>query len=411
MKKTFNQSFFSIFLLSILVLFSSCGNNKDSENTIKFWHFWSEPSQREVLAGLVSKFEKENNCKVELTELSWNDGKTKLLAAFNSNVAPDVLELGSDWVSQFSSANVLEELNPDSVEIDQFVDISLSPTKWEGKLFALPWVLDTRVMFCNKSLMQEAGCGEELPKNYSELIRMANLINKPTKEIYGFGTNSSDPHRLYKKILPLFWTFGGAIFENGLPVINSANNVKALNCYVQLSRAGLLETQRQLDMYFVQGKIGFVFSGAWLLRKIEKENPNLDYEVALMPQHLDKDGISFLGGEYLAINKNSQKKELARKLLKFLTAGVNSLELAINIDEAGFPADRNFITNEKLLAKNKKTIFAKQLLLARATPVHKKWLDIEAVIENAVTEAIYGKKSEQQALDDAQVEVLRLINE
>ena len=60
---------------------------------------------------------------------------------------------------------------------------------------------------------------------------------------------------------------------------------------------------------------------------------------------------------------------------------------------------------------NRKSVFAQQLLFAKSTPVHKKWLDIEAIIEYAVTEAIYGQKSEQQALDDAQVEILKIINE
>ena len=36
------------------------------------------------------------------------------------------------------------------------------------------------------------------------------------------------------------------------------------------------------------------------------------------------------------------------------------------------------------------------------TPVHPKWLDIEALIENAVSEALYGNKTPKQALDDAQ---------
>jgi hypothetical protein len=49
---------------------------------------------------------------------------------------------------------------------------------------------------------------------------------------------------------------------NGLPVINSHQNAEALNIYMQLSRAGIIETQRELDAYFAQGKIGFVFSGA-----------------------------------------------------------------------------------------------------------------------------------------------------
>ncbi len=401
------------FFIIVGIIIFSCNKNKvDNPNTIRFWHFWSEPHQKKVVIELIEKFEKENNCKVEMTELSWNDGKTKLFAAFNSNVAPDVLELGSDWVTQFSSSNVLSIISPDSINMDNFVETSLSPTKWENNIYAVPWIIDTRVMFYNKSLMQAAGFDTIPPQDYTELVNMANTINNVSKNIYGFGTNGSDPHRLYKKVLPLFWTFGGEILDStGKPMINSISNVSALNMYVQLSRTGIIETQRQLDTYFAQGKIAFIFSGAWMIKKIENENPNLDYGVAIMPRYLLNQGISFLGGEYLAINKTTKKKELALKLIKYLTDGKNSLKLAQQIDEAGFPADKNFINDKTLLKNSKKNVFSKQLLFAKPTPIHPKWLDIEAIIENSIAETIYGQKSEFQALNEAQIEVLKLFNE
>ncbi len=148
-------------------------------------------------------------------------------------------------------------------------------------------------LFYNKDLMSNSGLDTLPPENYSQLLKMANIINNPTKNIYGFGANGSDPHRLYKKILPLFWTFGGDVFDSsGNPVFNSVNNIEALKTYAQLSRTGIIETQRQIDSYFAQGKIAFVISGAWLMKKIENTNLGMQYGVALMPRYLDQ-GISF----------------------------------------------------------------------------------------------------------------------
>ena len=198
------NSLLMLLIILIALISVGCTSDKTSGNIIQFWHFWSEPAQKEVLLKLISEFEKENDCKVTLTELSWNDGKTKLMAAFNSQVAPDVLELGSDWVAQFSSANVLMQLDPDTIGINNFIDISLAPATWEEKIYAIPWVVDTRVLFYNKDLMSNYGLDTLQTENYSQLLKMANIINNPTKNIYGFGANGSDPHRLYKKILPLF---------------------------------------------------------------------------------------------------------------------------------------------------------------------------------------------------------------
>ena len=89
---------------------TGCGGGGTAErdpHVIRFWHFWSEPGQKKALEALVREFEQTRNVTVELTELSWNDGKMKLQAAFNSGAPPDVIELGSDWVAQFSSSGVL----------------------------------------------------------------------------------------------------------------------------------------------------------------------------------------------------------------------------------------------------------------------------------------------------------------
>jgi multiple sugar transport system substrate-binding protein len=410
-----------LFAVAIIIglIVGACGNkDATAPNVIKFWHFWSEPNQKQVLLELIKKFEQENSCKVELTELSWNDGKTKLIAAFNSGVAPDVLELGSDWIAQFSSTNVLAQIGSDSIDFNKFLEYSLSPAQWKDSYYAVPWIVDTRLLFVNKALMQSAGLGDNIPADYNTLIEYSDKINNPDRGIYGFGANGSDPHRLYKKILPMFWTYGGEILDDaGNPVLNSSKNTMALEKYLELSRLGIIETQRQLDAYFSQGKIGFVFSGEWLLEKIKRENSTLNFDVALVPTTNSDDankkngGISFLGCEYLAMSQQSDKKELSMKLIRFLSNGENALELAKKFAEAGFPADRAFFNSEYLLKDAKKSVFSHQLKNAKATPVHPRWLDIEAILENAVTRALYGEISADGALNEAQIEVLKILSE
>src|SRR5258708_2438173 len=90
-------------------ILSSCSQTH-KPNTLRFSQFWTEPGQRTVLDSVINDFKKENpGIDVEIIDLSWADGKTKLMINFNSQTAPDVIELGSDWVAQFSSSNVLEE--------------------------------------------------------------------------------------------------------------------------------------------------------------------------------------------------------------------------------------------------------------------------------------------------------------
>lgn len=389
-----------------ILLFFSC--NKKSENMgtpneISFWHFWSEPYQRTEMNKLIAQFESENNCKVNLSELSWGDGKAKLLTAFSSNTAPDVLELGSDWVAQFSSAGVLLELSPDEMQINNFIDFSKAPCFWDSKLYALPWVVDTRVLFYNKSLMTQAGLSSEPPKDYDEMTMMAEKINQ-IDGVYGFGVTGSDEHRLYKKIVPMFWTYGGKVFDGNNLVLNSQDNINALTKYAELARYGMLETQRQLDAAFVRGNIGFWISGGWLLKKISNENSNLDFGISLMPGLNGKKGYSFAGGEYFAINNKTASSDLAKKFVKFITNGANAIKFCKVITEAGFPADKNYFKDPYYDNYPLRLVFAEQLKYSKMTPVHPKWLDIEKIIENKTVEVLYGKIEPKEALDNAQSE-------
>lgn len=397
-------------LLAFVVL--SCSEKEEQvgeTGKLVFWHFWSEPNHRKVLKEIINGFEQEYDCKVETVELSWSDGKTKLFAAFNSQTAPDVLELGSDWVAQFSSAGVLEKLTDDEANLNQYVEFSTAPALWKDSIYALPWIVDTRVLYVNRDLVNQAGITDTKVKNTKQLLNNAEKVNA-LDGVYGYGATGSGSHMIYKKVVSLFWTYGGTILDSsGAPVINSAQNVKALESYVRLSQNGLIETQRQLDSRFAEGKLGYWVSGGWLLEKIKNENPELNFEVSLIPGLDDNPGISFAGGEYLAISKSTPNRELAVKFIKYMTNGKNAIKFSSQIIEAGFPADINYYDDDFYQSHPNRLVFANQLNHAKMTPVHPKWLDIEAIIEEAAVEALYGKKSSKESLDGAQAKLMLII--
>src|SRR5207248_6084249 len=138
----FRNTTFVLLLLILSLSFFSCYSTK-KPNTIRFSHFWTEPGQRAVLDSILENFQKENpDIHVEVMDLSWADGKTKLMINFNARTAPDVLELGSDWIAQFSSANVLEDLTNASSLKSRFnnaPEYANEPGIWKGQYYAVPW--------------------------------------------------------------------------------------------------------------------------------------------------------------------------------------------------------------------------------------------------------------------------------
>lgn len=400
------SSLASTAILASMIVLSGCNRSETPEqapSTLRFWHFWSEPGHKAVLKDLIADFEKQNNCTVELTELSWNDGKAKLQAAFNSGAPPDVVELGSDWVAQFSGAGVLAELN--SIDTTKLLPYSLSPGRYSGKLYAAPWVVDTRVLYVNTRLAQKAGLDSTTSLDgllqASERIQAAGAL--------GWGANGADAHRLYKKILPFFWTCGGDVLDDkGRCVLNSPQNVRALTLYADLARTGMIETQRQLDATFLQGRIGVWNSGSWLIKKLNAAK-NLSVVAMPFPGIDSRAGVSFAGGEYLATSAGSKQRKLSEKLVQYLVSGATAKTFCLRVPEAGFPAAIDAYSDPALVSDPLKAVFARQLKSARMTPVHPRWLDIEAVLEGCVVRVLLGEASPEEALSQAHEEIVEII--
>lgn len=401
-------------LFGILVLSGCGGGSGDSEGKteIRFWHFWSEPSQKEQLLKRIAEFEEANpDIKVKLEELSWDQGEEKLMAAFSANQAPDVIELGSDWVAKFSSAGVLADQSAMAGDSSsRFTADILSPGLWEGKVYAWPWIVATRVLFVNTALLAEAGVDTTGPfTTWESVLTAAEQVHtkfataNPTR--YGFGANGPDNHRLYKKIVPFFWSNGGDVLnERGQPTVNSAENIEALETYLSLARVGRMETQKNLDPMFIQGSVAFWISGPWLVDRIGKDNPSLKYKVIQMPGFPDKPAMSFAGGEYLAISKASKNQAAAKKLITFLTSPAQALAFGKELPGGFAPADLS-VANDPFLQTGWQGVFTNQLSSARMTPVHPKWLEIEEILEHEVSEALLGQKDASQALNDAQYRI------
>lgn len=403
-----------LLIILILLLSLSCSQKKQEEKIqLSFWQFWTDPEVKPTIESLVSEFEKQNpNIKVTLTDLTWSDGHEKIVVSFSSKTAPDVLELGSDWVPEFSSEGVLLDVTEEAEKIKEDY-LMWEPVTYKTRIFGFPWILDTRVLFYNKELMKKVGLNpEKPPQTWDELLEYSKKINSLKPKAYGFGANSFERHRLYKKFLPFFWSNGGKILNNSWTEsqINSKEGVEALEYYKKLTQAGIMDTQRNLDEIFKKNQIGFLISGGWLLQDIKENHPELDFGVTLMPKPKKDKGISasFAGGEYLVISKDSKHKKEALEFIKFMIKKDNCLELCKNIGSAS-PSAKDASLDPYYKDNKYLSVFQNQLRYAISPPPHPQWVYIEEIIEKAVENVMYDKKTPQQALDEAKEKMDKLL--
>lgn len=411
MKKIF--SFFGA-VIFCLFIFLSCSNGEKKDGTIvlEWWQFWTDPAIRPTIEKMVADFEAQNlNVKIKLTDLTWGNGHEKIVVAFSTGTAPDIVELGSDWILEFSSAGLLAPLTQEVIK-DTAAFYGWPPTIYNDQVYAFPWILGTRVLYLNKDLLVKAGFKEDfMPVNWQQLKDVCYKIKALGKDIYGFGSNAAEKHTLYKKFLPFFWSNGGRIIgqDGKYAVISSDKGYQALKFYKELNDScSMIDTQRRLEDAFLEGKIGIIISGDWLLKRIRNEKTPVNFSTSLIPGPVYP-GKSFVGGEYLAVSAKSPHKAEAIKFIKFITEQQNQLAFC-RANYSANPSNKETAKDKFFSDDPNLQIFIMQMNLSKFPAPAPRWVYIEEIIETMLEDALFNGVPEAEALYKARNKIQQLID-
>nr|MBN2277949.1 extracellular solute-binding protein [candidate division Zixibacteria bacterium] len=403
-----------IVILAVMISFGCTGKNKTSDKvTLDWWQFWTDPAIRPTIEKMVADYETAHpDVKINITDLTWADGHEKIVIAFSSGSAPDIVELGSDWVAEFSSAGKLADLGL-SVITDTADYIGWSPGIWNDSIYAFPWILGTRVLFINQDLTQKAGLDENyVPLNWDQMKEACYKIDSLGKGIHGFGSNAAEKHRLYKKFLPFFWAADGRIVsKDGKYVVFASDKAyTALKFYKELTDScSLVDTQRRLEDAFLDGKIGMIISGDWLLKRIKNEKPKINFVTTFIPGPKFP-GKSFAGGEYLAVSQSSPNKAAAIDFIKYLASPENQV-LFCKANYSASPSSKSAASDEFFTSDINLQTFIKQLSLSEMTPATPNWVYIEDIIETTLEDVLFNDAPIAESLYEANQKIKKLIFE
>lgn len=384
------------------------GTSLRAQTTIEWWQFWTDPNIKPAVTAMVEEFERQNpDIEVKLTDLTWANGHEKIALAFASGSAPDVVELGSDWIAQFAQAEQLLDMSAhaDSLKLKYQ---GWSMATYRDRVWAQPWILGTRVLFYNKDLMGRAGYeADYAPLSWNELSEAAEAITALDEDIYGWGSNTAEKHRLYKKFMPFFWSARGrTLSEDGrYCVVSSQQGVKALEFYKMLhDRSGYVASQRGIEDAFLDGQVGFILSGDWLLKRIEAEGRKINFGTSTMPgpsitfgtgrpvvagfRSETYPGKSFLGGEFLAVNAATEQPDAALRFVAFITSAENQVRFC-RANNSANPSSREAQTNDYFQSDPNRRTFVMQMNYATHPPVDPDWVYMEAEIEKAVEQVLF----------------------
>jgi ABC-type glycerol-3-phosphate transport system substrate-binding protein len=382
---------------------------------------WSQWKTTEVgekfMAEFKEAFEKDNpGITLELVDSPFQGFHDKAIVQFQAKKLPDVLLVQVDWVAEFADLGLLSPLD-DLISMEDKAYMAGIPktfqTKWKGKQYYLPIESGSVAMFYNTSLFKAAGLSGP-PKTWAEFNEAAQkLTNADKKQFAVTGTLAAEPptNATYD-IYPLLLQSGAKLIDSttNKAVFNSAEGVKAIEAYIErinmlkVSVPGVLSNgEKEKRANFATGNVAMMFEGPWGVAIQKGLNPNLEYDIAPLPKGVTTG--TMVRGSLNTVTTQAQDKEAAWKFVRWMSSPKGSELWAKGT--GGFPsrldvANQDWFKERKLFrafteAMSQDNAESPFLVMPNAVQMNK-------IITNEVQNAIQGKKTAKQALDDAAAE-------
>lgn len=382
---------------------TGCSGHDDPRQTLTFWGMGREG---EAVAKLIPAFEREHpDIHVDVQELPWRAAHQKLLTAIAGATTPDVAQLGNTWIAELQALDALRPLQP-------FVDRSrvVQPTDYfagiwatnriGGRLYGIPWYVDTRLLFYRKDLLKAAGF-DAPPHDWAEWSRqMAALQQHAGPGHYAILLPTNE----FEQLLSLALQQDEPLLRDGDRYGNfeSAGFKRALAFYVDTFRrheAPLLADTEVPNPWieFGRGVYAFYFSGPWNIGEFRHRLPPSqqgEWATAPLPGP-NGPGAGIASGSSLVIFRHSPHPAQAWLLIEYLSRPQVQQQFYDLVGD--MPPRRSAWQGGTLRNDPALRAFREQLERVRPTPAVPEWERIVTEMQLVAAEAAQGELTVDQA--------------
>lgn len=391
---------FAFLACLVLALLLPACSRTDERTVLRFWGMGREG---EVVAELIVQFEREHpDIRVDVQQLPWTAAHEKLLTAFAGDALPDVCQLGNTWLAEFAVLGALEPLDAavaQSRVIDRadFFAAAWDTNVVDGRLYGIPWYLDTRVLFYRKDLLARAGFTAP-PRDWDEWRHAMTALKRQA------GTDA------YAILLPLD-EFEPLLVDDGTRAnFRSPGFRRAFAFYVGMFREDwaprMSDTQiSNVWNEFARGFNAFYITGPWNIGEFKRRLPaelQQSWGTAPLPG-IDGRGGGVAGGTSLAVFRSSRHKQAAWQLVEFLSRPEQQQRLhALTGD---LPPRRSVWRDPALAGDEYAQAFRVQFEQARPAPAVAEWERIAIAMQLAAERVVRGGMDSEEALRRLDTEV------
>lgn len=387
-----------------LIILGSCGGNHEQITVVQFWAMGQEG---ESVQALVPEFERRNpGIRIRVQQIPWSAAHEKLLTAYAGDTMPDAFQLGNTWIPEFVALGAVQNLDSRLqhssaiVAADYFPGILASNTV-DGASYALPWYVDTRLLFYRSDLLTAAGVTGPPATWTGWLETMARLKRSLPGERYPLLL----PINEWQPVVIMALQLGAEMLRDNDRYGNfrNARFRQAFAFYLDLFHRGFTApagTAQGANLYqeFAQGYFSMYITGPWNIGEFSRRlPPTVRWLTASMPGPDETGpGSSLAGGASLAIASTSRRAEAAWKWLEYLSEPRQQREFYRLTGD--LPPRKSVWRSPELAANPRVQAFWIQLQHLASPPKIPEWERIAAKISQYGEAAVRGTMTADEAL-------------
>ncbi|MGO8020868.1 sugar ABC transporter substrate-binding protein [Rhizobium leguminosarum] len=379
-----------------------------------------------VLTKLAAKFKEDTGAELKVEVMDYGTLLTKTTADFVGDTKGyDLVTMDIVWAGAYAengySVDLTDWVKRDAAELDLddiYPVILESLGQYNGHYVAFPFAAYANVLAYRKDLFEAAGLA--VPKTVEELVSDAKKLTDPSKKQYGFVANGQKGPAVAQDWMQYNNQMGGSILgKDGLPALNSPENVESLAVYKQLfvetAPPGAIEYDwGGREESFRQGVAAMMQT--WSVGAPGYSDPassNVVGKVGITTAPVGA-GVSpqyGVGGWGMAINADidAKQKEAAWTFIKWLTS--KKIHKEFNLEGAGSFMRKSQMTDPDLTAKfDFLPVVAKTYENGNGDyrPRIPEYPEIQDILGAAVNSVLAGAAEPKAALDEAQAEAKKL---
>ncbi|MEU8870572.1 sugar ABC transporter substrate-binding protein [Streptomyces javensis] len=302
-------------------LASACGSNtgRDGDDHAgqpvleQWYHQYGEPGTEQAVRRYADAYQKAN------VQVQWRPGNydQQTAAALLTKSGPDVFEVNGPTLDQIQGGQVVDLTDLLREAKDDFNPAVLAPKTHRGKIWAVPQVIDSQLLYYRKSMLDAAGVRP--PRSLDALIDAAKELT--TKDVKGlFLGNDGGPGVLGGT--PLNAAGLTLVTEDGEVGFDDPAAARTLGKLRQLYAEKSLLLGAPSDWSdpaaFTQGLTAMQWSGLWALPQVKKALGD-DFGVLPFPKDGPHGAPAVPVGAYgAAVSARARDKALAKAYVKWL---------------------------------------------------------------------------------------------